>query len=169
MEEMKPNKKPAIMSLVIMIVIFALLNIFFYNNVVKRQYLEVGYNVFMQMIDEKEIAEANIQSNQIIFSDKNGNLYKTGIVADAELYERLYESGATFGAEIIEQTNPILYYLVTFLIYALFLFIVWKFISKKMLRKMGDSPDTMSFGMGKSNARVYVKSDTGIKFKDVAG
>ena len=169
MEEMKPNKKPAIMSLVIMIVIFALLNIFFYNNVVKRQYLEVGYNVFMQMIDEKEIAEANIQSNQIIFSDKNGNLYKTGIVADAELYERLYESGATFGAEIIEQTNPVLYYLVTFLIYALFLFIVWKFISKKMLRKMGDSPDTMSFGMGKSNARVYVKSDTGIKFKDVAG
>ncbi len=175
MQELKPNKKPIIIYWIIAMVLFMMVNGFMYKKFVNQQTEEVGYNVFMQMIDSKDIGEASIQDNQILFTNKAGTkTYKTGIVNDAELYERLYNSGATFGAEIIEQSNPIWSYIISFVIQIVLIVVAWRIISKLLLKKMGDSPDMMSFGtggmgMGKSNARVYVKSDTGIKFKDVAG
>ncbi len=171
MQEMKPNKKPFIAYWLIALLIFAILNVLLYGNMAEKQAEEVGYNVFMEMIDGKQIGEASIQDNQILFTNKDGSkIYKTGIINDPDLYERLYKSGAVFGAEIVEQRNPFFYYILTFVVQVLLLFLIWRFISKRVMKHMGDSPDMMSFGTtGKSNARIYVKSDNGIKFKDVAG
>ncbi len=171
MEEMRPNRKPQIMYLVITLAVFLIINFFIYNSAIKKKTQEVSYYKFMQMIDNKTIDEADIQSNMIVFTDKDGNYYKTGIVEDQDLYQRLYNAGVDFGAEIITQSNPILYYLITTAIWVVVIALVWRFISKQMTKKLGDSPDMMSFGLGgtKSNARVYVKSENGIRFKDVAG
>ena len=172
MQEMKPNKKKTISFWLIALAIILILNLFTYEKLVKKQVNEVGYNVFMQLIDEKKLDKVSIEYGKIVFTDTEGNYYKTGIVEDSQLYSRLYESGATFGAEIVEQTNPLVYGLLTFLPEIALLFFLWRWLSKKVLKKMTDNPDIMSFslgGEGKSNARVYVKSNNDIRFKDVAG
>ncbi len=171
MEIKQQRKKPDYGYWIIALIVFGIINVMLYNSLVKQQVKEVGYNVFMEMIEEKGISEANIESNKIVFKDKSGNIYKTGIIEDEDLYKRLYDSGATFGSKIIEQTNPIIYYAVTFLIQIVLLYLLWRFITKRIFKKMGDSKDMLSFGLGegKSNARVYVKSENGIRFSDVAG
>lgn len=171
METMKPSKKPQITYLIVTLVIFLVLNVLIYNSMIKRPTQETSYYTFMKMIDEKEVKAANIESNQIVFTDKDGNQYKTGIINDEDLYKRLYEADVDFGAEIISQSNPIIYYLVTTAIWIVGIALLWRFITKRMTKKLGDSPDLMSFGLGdgKSNARVYVKSTSGIRFRDVAG
>ena len=171
MQEVQPNKKNTLSFVIIMLVIFGVINIFIYKRFMTQQVTEVGYNVFMQKIDQQELAKVSIESNQIVFTDKSGNAYKTGIMEDAELFERLYESGTEFGAEIITQTNPILYYGVTLIIQIALIFLLWRFLSKRLMKRMGEDPDTLSFSMGhgKSNARVYVKSNNDVRFRDVAG
>ena len=171
MQEMQPNKKKTASFVMIMLLIFAVINIFVYYRFMNQQITEVGYNVFMEKIEKKTIKEASIQSNQILFKDTDGNVYKTGLMEDPQLYERLYKSGATFGAEIISQTNPILYYGVMLLLQFGLIFFLWRFISKRLMKRMGDNPDMLSFSMGsgKSNARVYVKSNNDVRFRDVAG
>lgn len=171
MQEMQPNKKNTLSFVIIMLVIFGVINIFIYKRFLTQQVTEVGYNVFMEKIDKKELAEVSIESNQIVFRDKNDNIYKTGIMEDANLFQRLYESGTSFGAEIITQTNPILYYGVTLMIQFALIFLLWRFLSKRLMKRMGEDPDTLSFSMGhgKSNARVYVKSNNDVRFRDVAG
>ena len=171
MQEMQPNKKKTASFVMVMLLIFAVINIFVYYRFMKQQITEVGYNVFMEKIEKKTIKEASIQSNQILFKDTDGNVYKTGLMEDLQLYERLYKSGATFGAEIISQTNPILYYGVMLLLQFGLIFFLWRFISKRLMKRMGDNPDMLSFSMGsgKSNARVYVKSNNDVRFRDVAG
>ena len=171
MQEMQPNKKKTVSFVMVMLLIFAVINIFVYYRFMKQQITEVGYNVFMEKIEKKTIKEASIQSNQILFKDTDGNVYKTGLMEDLQLYERLYKSGATFGAEIISQTNPILYYGVMLLLQFGLIFFLWRFISKRLMKRMGDNPDMLSFSMGsgKSNARVYVKSNNDVRFRDVAG
>lgn len=171
MEIKSRNKKPIISTWIITLILFIIFDFFVYRNLIKQKVLEVGYNKFMQMIDEKTIAAANIEAGKIVFTDKDGNVYKTGIVEDQDLYRRLYESGADFGADIIEQRNPVVFFLVTFAAYAILGMLIMRFLSKKVMKKLGNSPDMMSFGLGegKSNARVYVKSENGIRFKDVAG
>ena len=171
MQEMQPNRKKTASFVMIMLLIFAVINIFIYFRFMKQQVTEVGYNVFMEKIEKKTIKEASIQSNQILFKDADGNIYKTGLMQDLQLYERLYKSGATFGAEIISQTNPILYYGIMLVLQFGLIFILWRFISKRVMKRMGDNPDMLSFSMGsgKSNARVYVKSNNDVRFRDVAG
>ena len=171
MQEMQPNKKKTASFVMVMLLIFAVINIFVYYRFINQQITEVGYNVFMEKIEKKTIKEASIQSNQILFKDTDGNVYKTGLMEDQQLYERLYKSGATFGAEIISQTNPILYYGVMLLLQFGLIFFLWRFISKRLMKRMGDNPDMLSFSMGsgKSNARVYVKSNNDVRFRDVAG
>ncbi len=171
MQEMQPNKKKILTYVVVMLLIFGLFNIFIYKRVLTQQANEVGYNVFMEMTENKKIKEASIQSNQIVFSDRDGNIYKTGLIQDAQLYERLYQSGAKFGAEIITQTNPFIYYGLMMLIQFLLIFALWKFVSRRVMKRMDEEPDTLSFSMGsgKSNARVYVKSNNDVRFRDVAG
>ena len=171
MQEMQPNKKKTASFVMVMLLIFAVINIFVYYRFMNQQITEVGYNVFMEKIEKKTIKEASIQSNQILFKDTDGNVYKTGLMEDPQLYERLYKSGATFGAEIISQTNPILYYGVMLLLQFGLIFFLWRFISKRLMKRMGDNPDMLSFSMGsgKSNARGYVKSNNDVRFRDVAG
>ena len=101
MQEMQPNRRKTATYVLIMLVVFGVINFMIYNNFLKQQVTEVGYNDFMQKIEKQELKEVSIQSNQIVFTDKSGNLYKTGLMNDANLYERLYKSGASFGAEII--------------------------------------------------------------------
>ena len=171
MQEMQPNRRKTWTYVVISLVIFGVINFMIYNNLLRQQVTEVGYNIFMEKIDKGDLKEVSIQSNQIVFSDKGGNLYKTGIMEDAQLYERLYKSGATFGAEIISQTNPILYYGITLLLQFALIFIVYKIVTRRLMKRMGDDKDMLSFSMGsgRSNARVYVKSNNDVRFRDIAG
>ena len=123
MQEMQPNHKKSLTFWLFFLVIFGLMNFMIYNRFVKQQVTEVGYNVFMKMIDDKKVKESSITSSQIIFMDDQGNTYKTGLVEDSDLYERLYKSDATFGAEIVEPMNPLLYYGIMFGVQILLIFI----------------------------------------------
>ncbi len=169
----QPDRKKTIYFWIIFLAVFGVMNVLIYNRFLKKQVSEVGYNVFMKMIDEKTIKEAALSSTQIIFEGKDGVIYKTGLMEDANLYERLYKSGATFGAEIEEPMNPILYYLLTFGIQILLLVIIWRLMMRRLAKRSGDDPDLLSFSMsggrGRGTGRIYVKSKNDVRFKDVAG
>ncbi len=137
----------------------------------RRQIKEVDYGTFISMTEGKKIGLVEIQEqdNQIIFTDKSQeNVYRTGMLDDPGLTERLYRSGAKFSSEIVEQVSPLAGVLLTWVLPLVFFFLLWQFISRRMSKNM-EGPDSMMFGMGKNNARVYVKSAEGIKFSDVAG
>ncbi len=136
----------------------------------QRQISEVSYNTFIQMMEDKEIGKVNVQSNQIVFTDKNEeHYYKTGPMQDPELVDRLYESGAEFSSEIIEQASPVMNLIFGWVVPIVIMVLLYRWLFSKMASKMGGGMNAMQFGMGKSNAKVYVKSTTGIKFSDVAG
>ncbi len=168
MEEMKPNKKPYIWYWVIAIGAFILLNMFVFPNLMQRPVEEVGYNVLIEMAEKGEIGSVNIDSSQITFTNKDETrFFKTGLMDDWALVERLYESGAEFKTEIPEATSPFTYILVSYVLPIVLMLVLFRALTRKMNGKMGGN--SMMFGMGKSNAKVYVKSTAGIKFKDVAG
>ena len=187
MQEIKPTKKPVVIFWIIALIVFLGINVLLYFNLLTRQVKEVGYNTFMRMTENKELEEVNISSTQITFKDYDGHYYKTGPIEDDKLYERLYESGAEFKSTIVRPRNPIYLYLIGLLIWLLVFWAIWHFITKKIKKKLEDGPDMISFGIGddsgfpgfggglggglgkKNTGRVYVKSDNGIKFKDVAG
>ena len=128
----------------------------------------MSYDTFIRMTENKEIAEVQVESNRILFTDQNKNIYKTGIMDDPELTERLYNSGAKFSGEIIEQMSPILSFLLSWVFPILLFFLLGQFLSKKLMDRAGGG-NSMMFNLGKSQAKVYVKSSDGIKFDDVAG
>ena len=166
------KKRPAIFYWGIAIAIFAILNIFVFPSLLQRSIKEVGYNDFISMTEKKQIDEVVIDSDQIVFTVKNGHeLYKTGVMNDPELVDRLTQSGAVFRAEIPQRTSMLEYFLISYIIPIAIFVVLWRIIAKKVLPKMGDGANSMMFGMGgaKSNAKVYVKSTDGIKFRDVAG
>lgn len=171
MQEVKSPKRPMIFYYIIALVAILCINFLLLPALEQRQIKEVDYGTFMTMIDEKQIDSVNIESNQIIFTDKSGDtVYKTGIIEDPDLVTRLHESGAKFSSEIIEPTSPIISFLMACLLPMLIMIALGQWLSKKMLSKMGGGMNSMQFGMGgKSNAKVYVKSSSGIKFSDVAG
>lgn len=171
MQEVKSPKRPMIFYYIIALVAILCINFLLLPALEQRQIKEVDYGTFMTMIDEKQIDSVNIESNQIIFTDKSGDtVYKTGIMEDPDLVTRLHESGAKFSSEIIEQTSPIISFLMGWLLPLLIMIALGQWLSKKMLSKMSGGMNSMQFGMGgKSNAKVYVKSSSGIKFSDVAG
>ncbi len=167
MEEMKPNKKPYIWYWVIAIGLFILLNMFVFPNFLQKPVSEVGYDTLIEMAENQEIGSVTIDSTQITFTNKdNSEYFKTGIMDDPQLVDRLYESGAEFKQEIVTTTSPIAYILVSYVLPVVLMVVLFRLLTKKMGGKSGNS---MMFGMGKSNAKVYVKSTAGIKFKDVAG
>ncbi len=138
--------------------------------VTQRQISEVSYNTFIQMMEKQEIGKVNVQSNQIIFTDKEeAHYYKTGPMDDPELVDRLYASGAEFSSEIIEQASPVMNLIFGWVVPVIVMVLIYRWLFGKLAAKMGGGMNTMQFGMGKSNAKVYVKSTTGIKFSDVAG
>ena len=171
MQEVKSPKRPMIFYYIIALVAILCINFLLLPALEQRQVKEVDYGTFMTMIDKKKIDSVNIESNQIIFTDKSGDtVYKTGIIEDPDLVTRLHESGAKFSSEIIEPTSPIISFLMACLLPMLIMIALGQWLSKKMLSKMGGGMNSMQFGMGgKSNAKVYVKSSSGIKFSDVAG
>lgn len=168
MEERKPDKKPIIWYWVIAIVIFLLLNTFVFPKVMQHNVKEVGYDTFISMMENKEIGSVEVESSQITFTNKDETeYYKTGVLDDPDLVNRLYESGAKFQSEIVSTVSPITYILVSYVLPILLIILVFRLFTKKMGDRTGGN--SMMFGMGKSNAKIYVKSTTGIKFKDVAG
>lgn len=137
----------------------------------QRQVQEVDYGTFMTMTKEKNIGEVEVQEqeNQIIFTDKDKqHIYKTGMMPDPDLTDRLYDSGAVFTSEIIKQTDPLLSILLSWILPIVVFILIGQYISRKIIKNAG-GPNAMTFGMGKSNAKVYVKSSEGIRFSDVAG
>lgn len=171
----RPNrpKKPMLTYWVIAIIVFLLLNTFVFPNLFRRQVEQTDYSTFLQMIEKKNIGEVSVEDTQITFSDKSGeHIYKTGTMNDPDLVNRLEEAGAVFSKPIVQQMGMLEYMLISYILpIALFALLGW-FLSRKMMSKMGDGESMMTFGMGggsKSNAKVYVKSVDGIKFKDVAG
>ena len=168
MEERKPDKKPIIWYWAIAIVIFLLLNMFVFPRVMQHNVKEVGYDTFISMMENKEIGSVEVESSQITFTNKDETeYYKTGVLDDPDLVNRLYESGAKFQSEIVSTVSPVTYFLVSYILPILLIFLVFRLFTKKMGDRTGGN--SMMFGMGKSNAKIYVKSTTGIKFKDVAG
>ena len=171
MNEVKQPKKPLIYYYVIVLLVLMLFNFLAMPWILQRQVREVDYGTFISMTEEKQVGQVEIQaeSNQIIFTDKdNTAVYKTGMVDDPDLTARLYNSGAKFSGQIIEQMSPILSFLLTWVLPIVIFIEIGQWMSKKMMDRAG-GPNSMAFGMGKSNAKIYVKSSEGIRFSDVAG
>lgn len=169
MNEIKTPKKPLVFYYMIAVVIVLCLNLLIVPAVTKSQVTTVDYGTFMQMTLDKEVSQVNVGSTTITFADTNGDIYQTGTMDDPGLVERLHESGAEFSPEIEKEVSPWISLLLWTLPSIIFI-VVGQTGFKKMSEKMnGGLNGAMQFGMGKSNAKVYVKSSTGIKFNDVAG
>ena len=169
MKEVKSPKKPLIFYYGIALLIVLLFNAIVSPLLTKARVAEVDYGTFMKMIEECNIGQVSIDNSEIVFTDKeNKQIYKTGAMDDPTLTERLYKSGAVFAKNIEETMSPILSFLITFVLPILIFIGLGQYMTKKLMSQAG-GPNAMSFGMGKSNAKVYVPSSDGIKFGDVAG
>ena len=170
MNEVKQPKKPLIYYYFVVLLVIMLFNWLVMPQILERQIQQVDYGTFMTMTEEGNIGQVDIQSNQIVFTDKeNTKIFKTGLMDDPGRTERLHAAGAVFSSEIIEEASPFLTILVSWVLpMAIFIFL-GQFMTKKLMDRAGGGAGAMSFNMGKSNAKVYVKSSDGIKFSDVAG
>lgn len=171
MNEVKKPRKPLIYYYTIVLIAIILFNFLAMPLISGARVKEVDYGTFITMTQNKEVGKVEIQAqeNQIVFTDKDEKqVYKTGMVDDPDLTQRLYDSGAQFSGEIIEQMSPLLNIFLTWILPILIFVGIGQFMYKKLMEKAG-GPNSMAFGMGKSNAKVYVKSSEGIKFSDVAG
>ena len=169
MKEVKSPKKPLIYYYVIVLLVLAAFNFFISPLLLSRQVTEVDYGTFMSMTEKKNIGRVEVEDSQIIFTDKNNdNIYKTGVMDDPNLTERLYQSGAVFSKDIEKTMSPIMSFLLTFILPMVIFVVLGQYLGKKLLEQAGGK-NSMAFGMGKSNARVYVQSTEGIHFDDVAG
>ena len=171
MKEVKPSKKPLAIYYAIVLLVLLVINLVVMPWLAERQMQEVDYGTFMSMTEQENIGKVDIQSNQIIFTDKdNKQIYKTGLMNDPGLTERLYDAGAQFSSEIVEQGSPVLSFLLWFVLPILLFSFIGNQMNKKLMEKAGGGPGSMMFGgAGKSNAKVYVQSTHGIRFADVAG
>jgi len=171
MKEVKTPRKPLAIYYALVLLMLLLLNLVLLPWMGERQIKEVDYGTFMTMTEEKNIGRVDIESNQIIFTDKDETqVYKTGLMNDTGLTERLYDAGATFSSEIVEQSSPVLSFLIWFVLPIILFSAIGNQMNKKLMEKAGGGPGSMMFGgMGKSNVKVYVQSTAGIRFADVAG
>ena len=170
MNEVKTPKKPLACYYMIVLVVILLFNLLAMPQIVEHSVKEVDYGTFMSMTEKKEIGKVQIQSDEIIFTDKEEKqIYKTGVMTDPDLVDRLYASGAEFSSEIVQQMSPVMSFLLSWVLPIVIFILIGHFLSGKMMDKVGGGPNSMMFGMGKSNARVYVQSTEGIRFGDVAG
>ena len=169
MNEIKQPKKPLLYYYGIVLLVLMMFNFLMAPYLAQRQIKEVDYGTFMTMTENKEIGQVEIESNQILFTSKdNKTIYKTGVMDDPGRTQRLYDSGASFSSEIVEQMSPMASFLTSWVLPILIFWGIGQVLSRKMIKKMGGA-NSMSFGMGKSNAKIYIKSSNGIKFSDVAG
>ena len=170
MNEVKAPKKPLIYYYCIVMLVLLLMNLFIAPLLRQARIKEVDYGTFMSMTENKEIGEVEIEDNRILFTDKEGKtIYQTGLMDDPGRTERLYASGAKFSSEIVQEMSPLLSFLFTWILPIVLFMALGQFMAKKLMDKAGGGGASMMFNMGKSNAKIYVKSSDGIKFDDVAG
>ena len=169
MKEVKSPKKPLIYYYGIALLVLVLFNFLALPLIAKQQIKEVDYGTFMSMTEKQEIGQVEIQENQILFTDKAGeNIYKTGLMNDPNLTQRLYDSGAKFTSEIVEEASPMMSFLLTWVLPVVLIIALGQYMMKRMTDKMGGR-NSMMFGSGNSGAKIYVPSSDGIRFADVAG
>ena len=169
MNEVQNPKKPFYYYYGIVFIFIFLFNALLLPQIAKRAVKEVDYGTFMKMTYDQEIGEVEIQDNQILFTNKKGtSVYKTGLVQDPGLTERLYDNGAAFSSEIVEEMSPLMSFFVGWILPMIIFIGIGQLLSRQMMKKMGGG-NSMMFGMGGSKAKVYVKSSQGIHFSDVAG
>ena len=169
MNEVKTPKKPLVFYYGIAMVVLLLLNMLVMPLMTQHQVEEVDYGTFIKMTENKEIGQVEIEDNQILFTNKDkSKIYKTGLLNDDGLVQRLYDSGAEFSGEIVEQMSPLMSFIVSWVLPVVLFVVLGQLLSRQLMKKMG-GPNAMKFDMGKSNAKVYVQSSGGIKFADVAG
>ena len=170
MNEVKQPKKPLIFYYIIVLLIVFLINGAIAPKLARQQIQEVDYGTFMTMTENGEIGAVQVQTNQILFTNKdNTAVYRTGLMDDPGLVERLHASGAQFTSKIVEEMSPLMSIFTSWVLPMLIFVAIGQFMSKKLMDKAGGGPGAMMFNMGKSNAKVYVKSSDGIKFSDVEG
>ena len=170
MNEVKQPKKPLIYYYFVVLLVIMLFNWLVMPRVLEQQIQQVDYGTFMTMTEEGDIGQVDIQTNQIVFTNKdNTKIYKTGLMDDPGRTERLHASGAVFSSEIIEEASPLISILVSWVLPMVIFIFLGQFLTRKLMDRAGGGAGAMSFNMGKSNAKVYVKSSDGIKFSDVAG
>ena len=170
MKEVKTPRKPFIFYYIIVLLVLMLVNMFVMPMIREASIKKVDYNEFMNMTLNKQIKKVEIDDSQITFTDQNGTVYKTSKMdGDWGLTERLYRSGAEFTTQVQEQMSPILSFLLSWIIPIVLFSALGYYAQKKMMNKMSGGGPNMMFGMGKSNAKVYVPSEEGIRFSDVAG
>lgn len=170
MKEVKNPKRPMAYYYAIVLLVLLGINFIVFPYIAERQVKEVDYGTFITMTEESKIGKVEVESNQIIFTNKDeSKIYKTGLMDDPDLTMRLYDSGAKFSSEIIKPASPLMSTFVG-LVLPLILFIAFgQWMSRRMMKKMGGGGNSMMFGIGKSNAKIYVESTEGIRFSDVAG
>ena len=169
MNEVKQPKRPLMIFYLITLALMLVMNLFVMPMMARQQVKEVDYGTFMTMTENGEIGEVEVRSNMILFTNKDKTeIYRTGIMDDPGLVDRLHESGATFTSQIIEQASPLTSFLVSWVLPIAIFILLGRYLSAKMMDKAG-GPGSMMFNMGKSNAKVYVKSSDGIHFSDVEG
>jgi cell division protease FtsH len=170
MDKVDKPKKPLIYYYAVVLLVLALLNLFAIPNMEKAQVKQVDYSTFMQMTEKKEIKEVQVESSRIIFTTTTDGdqVYETAVMDDPNLTQRLYDSGATFSAAVQQETSPWSNLLLTWILPFIGMMLIGQWLTRKLMNSAGGNNSIM-FNMGKSNARVYIKSTTGIKFADVAG
>ena len=170
MKEVKSPKKPLIFYYGIALLVIVLFNVIVSPLLIKARVVEVDYGTFMSMIEQKKIGNVEVKNDQIIFTEKDNEkvIYKTGAMNDPTLTQRLYDSGAKFSKDIETTTSPIVSFLLTFVLPLLIFIGLGQYMAKKLMEQAGGK-DSLAFGFGKSNAKVYVPSTQGIHFSDVAG
>ena len=171
MEQVKRPKKPLMFYYTIVLIILILFNIIAMPYIKEKQIKDVDYGTFISMTEKKEIKKVELQQqdNTILFTGKDGKtIYKTAMVNDPDLTKRLYEADVSFYGEEIDQSSPILVNILSWVLPILFFVALGEYMSRKLMKRAGGE-NAMSFGMGKSSAKIYVKSSEGIRFRDVAG
>ena len=169
MKEVKPPKKPLFYYYGIALVVLLLINFLLVPQIARHAVQEVDYGTFMTMTENKEIGKVEVEDNQIIFTNKDGSkIYKTGPMNDPDLTQRLYDAGAEFTRDIVEETSPLLSFVLTWVLPIIIFIALGQLMTKKLTDRAGGA-GSMMFGAGKSNAKIYVQSTQGIHFADVAG
>ena len=170
MREVKTPKKPLIYYYALALLILSLLNFFVMPWLAEKQVREVDYGTFMNMTEDGDIGKVEVEENQIVFTNKdNTKIYKTGVMNDPDLIERLHASGAQFSSEIVEQMSPFFNALLTWVLPGIIFIVLGQFMARKLMDKAGGGAASMMFGKGDSGAKIYVQSTEGIRFDDVAG
>lgn len=167
MNEVKEPKKPLMYYYFLALLLIFLFNFLVFPQMAAPRVHEIDYGTFMTMTEEHKVAQVQLETNQILFSDKDGNLFKTGLVDDPNLVDRLHKADVVFASQIVQQLSPFMNFILSWVLPIAIFYFLGRMLNRKMMKNLGGGG--MMFNMGKSNAKVYVPSETGIKFSDVAG